>query len=79
MGYGFISKEFPTGWNPTGIYFHESELKGYSIMQLEIGDRVHFVVSQNEKGCVAQQVDVLQEKPPFVSQVRLCSELWPCY
>ena len=74
MGYGFISKAFPIERNPTGIYFHESELKSYSIMQLNIGDRVHFVVSQNEKGCVAQQVDVLQGKPQFVSQVRLCSE-----
>ena len=37
-------------------------------MQLNIGDRVHFVVGQNEKSCVAQQIDV-QGKTQFVQQV----------
>lgn len=59
-GYGFITKDFPRERNPTGIYFHESELKGYSIMRLNIGDRVHFVVGQNDKGCVAQRIDVVE-------------------
>lgn len=58
--YGFITKEYPREPNRVGIYFHESDLKEYRIMQLNIGDRVHFKVGQNDKGCVAQQVDVLR-------------------
>ena len=67
--YGFITKDYPRGRSPTGIYFQESELKGYSIRQLNIGDRVHFVVGQNDKGCIAQQIDV-QGNNQFVPQVR---------
>lgn len=66
--YGFITKDYPTERNPTGIYFNKSELRGSSIIQLEIGDRVHFVVGQNERGCVAQKIDV-QGKTQFVPQV----------
>lgn len=69
LGYGFITKDYPTERNVSRLFFHESELKGYSIMQLNIGDRVHFFVSQNDKGCVAQRIDVLSGKAPFVSQV----------
>jgi len=65
--YGFITKDYPRGRSPTGIYFNESELKGYPIMQLSVGDRVHFLVGQNDKGCVAQQIDV-QGKNQFVTQ-----------
>ena len=68
--YGFITKDYPRGRSPTGIYFNESELKGYPIMQLSVGDRVHFLVGQNDKGCVAQQIDV-QGKNQFVTQVKL--------
>lgn len=60
--FGFITKEYPREPNPKGIYFHELDLKDYSIAQLNIGDRVHFVVNQNDKGCVAQQIDVLRVK-----------------
>lgn len=66
-GYGFITKDFPRDRKPTGCYFHETELQGYPIMQLNIGDRVHFVVGQNDKGCVAQKIDV-QGKTQFGSQ-----------
>lgn len=60
--FGFITKEYPREPNPKGIYFRELDLKDYSIAQLNIGDRVHFVVNQNDKGCVAQQIDVLRVK-----------------
>lgn len=70
--YGFITKTYARERNPTGIYFNESHLRGYSFRQLQFGDRVHFVVGQNDKGgCVAEQIDVLREKNQFpaVSQV----------
>lgn len=60
--FGFITKEYPRERNPRGIYFHELDLKDYSIAQLNIGDRVHFVVNQKDTGCVAQQIDVLKVK-----------------
>lgn len=64
--YGFITKTYSRERNPTGIYFNESHLRGYSFGQLQFGDRVHFVVGQNDKGgCVAEQIDVLPEKSPF--------------
>lgn len=56
---GFITRDYPTERNPTGIYFNESELRGTSITHLNVGDRVHFVVGQNDEGgCVARKVDV---------------------
>ena len=67
--YGFITKDLPRERKPTGIYFNHSNLKGFPFEQLTIGDRVHFVVGQNDKGCVAEQIDV-QGKTRFpVSQV----------
>lgn len=69
-GYGFITRDYPRDRKPIGCYFHESELQGFPIMQLNIGDRVHFVVGQNDKGCVAQKIDV-QGKTQFGSQVTL--------
>ena len=58
-GYGFITRVFPRERNPTGIYFHKSELKDKSIMQINIGDRVRFLVGQNDKGCIAQDIFLL--------------------
>ena len=58
-GYGFITRVFPRERNPTGIYFHKSELKEMSIMQIKIGDRVCFLVGQNDKGCIAQHICLL--------------------
>lgn len=66
--YGFITKERPRERNPTGVYFRESHLRGYPFEQLQIGDRVHFKVGQNDKGCVAEQIDV-QGKDPFPGPV----------
>lgn len=59
---------------PKNIFFHESELRGYPFNQLVIGDRVHFVVGQNEKGYLAQQIGVQgYGKAPLVvvSQVKI--------
>ena len=67
--YGFITRDFPRDPNPTGIYFHGSQLRGYPFEQLSIGDRVYFVVGKNEKGCVAQQIDVVEKTPIAVTQV----------
>lgn len=67
--YGFITRDFPRDRNPTGIYFHGSQLRGYPFEQLSIGDRVYFVVGKNEKGCVAQQIDVVEKTPIAVTQV----------
>ena len=67
--YGFISKDFPTEKHPTGIYFCKSDLRGTSITQLNVGDRVHFVVGQNSKGgCVAKKIEV-QGQHQFAPQV----------
>ena len=67
--YGFISKDFPTEKHPTGIYFNKSNLRGTSITQLNVGDRVHFVVGQNNKGgCVAKKIEV-QGQLQFAPQV----------
>ena len=67
--YGFITKDFPRGGRPTGVYFSHSNLRGCSFEQLSIGDRVHFVVGQNDRGCVAEQIDVVEKTPFSVSQV----------
>ena len=63
--YGFITKECVRGRNATGVYFHESQLIGYPFTELIIGDKVHFVVDQNDKGgCIAKQIYVVG-KPSF--------------
>ena len=63
--YGFITKECVRGRNATGVYFHESQLIGYPLTELIIGDKVHFVVDQNDKGgCIAKQIYVVG-KPSF--------------
>lgn len=67
--YGFITKDFPRERNPKGIYFNDSNLRGYPFEQLSIGDRVHFVVDQNDRGCVAQQIDVVGKHPMAATQV----------
>lgn len=48
--YGFITRERVIGRKATGIYFHESQFVGYPVTELIIGDKVHFVVDQNDKG-----------------------------
>ena len=69
--FGFITQDFPRERNPRGIFFHQSDLKGCSIRQLNIGDRVHFRVEQSDKGCVAKQIDVLTPVVQAVRQVIL--------
>ena len=73
--YGFITKDFPRERNPTGIYFDDSHLRGFSFEQLRIGDRVYFVVGQNDRGCVAQQIDVVGQHQIAVTQVFVCKLL----
>lgn len=70
--YGFITKDFPRDRKPTGIYFNDSHLRGYPFEQLSIGDRVYFVVGQNDRGCVAEQIDVVGKTPIAVTQVLIC-------
>ena len=68
-GYGFISKDFPTAKHSNGIFFHKSDLIGTLITQLKVGDRVLFVVGQNNKGgCVAKNIEV-QGPHQFAPQV----------
>ena len=61
-GYGFITKEYVRGRNATGVYFHKSQLINYPFTKLKIGGKVHFVVDQNDEGCIAKQINVV-EKP----------------
>lgn len=60
---GFITKDIPRERNPTGVFFHQSDLKGCTIRQLSLGDRVHFRVEQNDRGCVAKQIEVWGKTP----------------
>ncbi|PFX32713.1 uncharacterized protein LOC111347295 isoform X2 [Stylophora pistillata] len=65
--YGFITKYHPseTWLEPSRIFFHESDLRGYQFNRLVVGDRVHFSLGKNEKGYFAQKIDV-QSQPPVV-------------
>ena len=62
--YGFITRERVIGRKATGVYFHASQLVRHPFTELIIGDKVHFVVDQNDKGCIAKQIYVVG-KPSF--------------
>lgn len=70
--YGFITKDLSRDRKATGIYFNDSHLRGFSFEQLRIGDRVYFLVGQNDRSCVAQQIDVVGKTPIAVTQVFIC-------
>lgn len=51
-GFGFISREGETG----DLFFHQSELKGVSFDELEVGDKVTFEVIEGQKWPAATNV-----------------------
>jgi len=51
-GYGFIA---PDQGGPNLFFFHEDVCDG-DFLDLKVGDRVHFVVGQNERGPCAKEV-----------------------
>ena len=55
-GYGFISEDGSPG---RGLYFHRSDVKGASWVQLCRGMYVHFKVDENDKSCIAREVSVI--------------------
>ena len=61
--FGFITKDIPRERKLPGVFFHQSDLKGCTIRQLSLGDRVHFRVEQNDRGCVAKQIEVWGKTP----------------
>lgn len=76
--YGFITKDLSRDRKARGIYFNDSHLRGFSFEQLRIGDRVYFLVGQNDRSCVAQQIDVVGKTPIPVTQVFICKFFFGC-
>ena len=76
--FGFITKDLSRDRKARGIYFNDSHLRGFSFEQLRIGDRVYFLVGQNDRSCVAQQIDVVGKTPIAVTQVFICKFFFGC-
>ena len=51
-GYGFI---VPDQGGPNMFFFHE-DVNGSDFLELKIGDRVQYVLGQNDRGACAKEV-----------------------
>ena len=55
-GYGFITEDGSPG---RGLYFHSSDVKTAEV-QLRCGMCVQFTVDENDRGCIAREVSVME-------------------
>ncbi len=59
-GYGFIA---PEQGGPNMFFFHEDVI-GADFLDLKVGDRVQFVLGQNDRGACAKEVRRAVAAPP---------------
>ena len=59
-GYGFIA---PEQGGPNMFFFHE-DVQGADFLELKVGDRVQYVLGQNDRGTCAKEVRRLPAVPP---------------
>ena len=60
--YGFISKDYPASCH-RGLYFNDLQLKNFPFKWLEVGEKLHFQVGQNERSCIAKEIFVIRQQP----------------
>ena len=66
--YGFISKDYPAS-RRRGLYFDDLQLNDFSFKWLKVGEKVHFRVGQNDRGCIAKEMAVIRPPPQQQLQV----------